>query len=251
MAALGVIRLLAADPDALWKVVHDRCVPGQLQRNDPTPCALVDLRDGVARGYAVLKDNDPTKAFEYLLIPSARISGIEDPAAVAPEAVGYFAAAWAARAEVESRAGRRLADEDIGLAVNSKPGRTQNQLHIHVGCLRPEVRDALRRHAAGIGPTWTLLSEPLAGHVYRVMRIVRSNQPGVNPFRLVADGLPGAREDMKDETVVVTGATAHEGNVGLYVLESRAEASQRPPFLGGPGRGEELLDHGCAAAKGG
>ena len=34
----------AADPDALWKIVHDKCVPDQEQNGDPAPCALVDLR---------------------------------------------------------------------------------------------------------------------------------------------------------------------------------------------------------------
>src|SRR5438874_2670182 len=46
----------AADPDALWKIVHDRCVPDAQQRGDPAPCAMVDLREGTANGYAVLKD---------------------------------------------------------------------------------------------------------------------------------------------------------------------------------------------------
>jgi CDP-diacylglycerol pyrophosphatase len=39
-----------ADPDVLWKLVHDKCVPDQQQRGDPAPCALVDLREGNAKG---------------------------------------------------------------------------------------------------------------------------------------------------------------------------------------------------------
>ena len=39
----------AADPDALWRIVHDKCVPDQEQNGDPAPCALVDLREGTRR----------------------------------------------------------------------------------------------------------------------------------------------------------------------------------------------------------
>ena len=45
-------RLLAADPDALWNIVHGRCVPNAERGAGPAPCSLVDL----AGGYAVLKD---------------------------------------------------------------------------------------------------------------------------------------------------------------------------------------------------
>jgi hypothetical protein len=72
-----------ADPDALWKLVHDKCVPAQEQNGDPAPCALVDLREGDARGYVVLKDlvgatqiADPTAPFRIPRIgwPSARLA---------------------------------------------------------------------------------------------------------------------------------------------------------------------------------
>jgi CDP-diacylglycerol pyrophosphatase len=49
--------------------------PGQEQKGDPAPCALVDLRERDAKGYVVLKDL--VGATQYLLIPTARVSGIE------------------------------------------------------------------------------------------------------------------------------------------------------------------------------
>ena len=82
-----------ADPDALWKVVHDRCVPDQERNGDPAPCALVDLREGDAKGYVVLRDL--VGATQYLLIPTARVSGIESALLLAPEAPNYFADALA------------------------------------------------------------------------------------------------------------------------------------------------------------
>jgi len=41
----------STDHDALWKIVHDQCVPGQTSHHDPAPCASLDLTDR----WAVLK----------------------------------------------------------------------------------------------------------------------------------------------------------------------------------------------------
>ena len=80
-AALGLIVGLlahcvaaqAANPNVLWQIVHDQCVPDQQQHGDPKPCAEVDL----AGGFAVLKDI--SGASQFLLIPTTEIGGIEDP----------------------------------------------------------------------------------------------------------------------------------------------------------------------------
>src|ERR1700750_2440469 len=76
------------NPDTLWTIVHDRCVPGQ-SHGDPSPCSLVEA------DYAVLKDLKGVG--QFLLIPTARIRGIDDPAVVKPEAGRLFEAAWRAR----------------------------------------------------------------------------------------------------------------------------------------------------------
>src|SRR5689334_1735050 len=96
----------AADPDALWNIVHGQCVPDQQEHDNPKPCAMVALQDGLERGYAVLKDL--RGAAQFLLIPTARISGIERPKLLASDAPNYFAAAWQARSYVEARAHRTL-----------------------------------------------------------------------------------------------------------------------------------------------
>ncbi|MFL5335471.1 MAG: CDP-diacylglycerol diphosphatase [Geminicoccaceae bacterium] len=74
VATLGLLgcaatRAETSDPDALWKIVHGRCVPNQRLHGDPSPCTMVELRGGVARGYAVLKDRRGVA--QYLLIPTA------------------------------------------------------------------------------------------------------------------------------------------------------------------------------------
>jgi len=56
-------------------------------------------------------------------------------------------------------------------------------LHIHVACLRPEVRDALKNHLGEIGDKWAPLSVPLVGHQYLAMR-VNGEELQENPFKL-------------------------------------------------------------------
>jgi CDP-diacylglycerol pyrophosphatase len=226
-------RPATADADALWHIVGERCVPDETQNHSPRPCEQVDL----IRGYAVLKDI--VGDTQFLLIPTTRISGIESPAILAPDAPNYFAAAWRARHYVDDRVHHTLPRQVIGLAINSINGRTQNQLHIHIDCMRLDVIAALRDHASAIDVQWSKFPVPFAGHPYMAMRLEQSDLGQVNPFSLLADGIPDASTDMADYTLVVVGAS-----FGFVVLADHAN-----PATGDRGSGEELQDHACAAAN--
>ena len=179
-----------ADPNALWTIVNGQCVPDQRNNGDPAPCALVDLDGGEPRGYAVLKDLVGTT--QYLLIPTERVPGIESPQILAVDAPNYFADAWRARSFVEQRAGRELPRDWLSLAINSADARSQDQLHIHVDCVRADVRQALTVHADDIGATWRPFPETLAGQQYRAMSIrveeLDSGQPVPAARRRLARG---------------------------------------------------------------
>jgi CDP-diacylglycerol pyrophosphatase len=230
---------VASDDDILWTIVHDRCVPEQAKHQTPGPCAAVN----VAKGYAIFKDR--VGIGQFLLIPTARISGIEDPAILAQSAPTYWQHAWDARHNVINRIGRPLDGSYLSLAVNSAYGRTQKQLHVHIDCIAPWVRSVLAAHAGNIGESWSRLPVPLAGHVYRARRVATLDQPGTDPFRLVADGIPGARSDMARESLIVIGANFSDGSHGFFVLETQADLS-----MGNRGSAEELQDHDCVVARG-
>jgi CDP-diacylglycerol pyrophosphatase len=237
MALLAATALTArADPSALWHIVHDRCVPNEQDKQTPSPCSEVDI----AQGYVVLKDL--IGKTQFLLIPTARISGIEDKAILAPDAPNYWEAAWQARRFVEQRVGHPLPRDDIALAINSTSGRTQDQLHIHVDCLRPDVRATLAKYQTGIGPQWSDFPVPLAGQHYRAMRLPGAELGATNPFRLLAAGVP--QGDMGEHTLVVAGATFAPDQPGFIVLDDRADLA-----AGDPGSGESLQDHDCALAQ--
>ena len=223
------------NPNVLWHIVHGLCAPHLAAFGSPLPCTFVHPSAGVA----LLKDRDG--ATQFLLIPTARVTGIEDPAVRAPHAPDYFAAAWAARGNVEALLDRALPRRDLSLAVNSIDGRTQNQLHIHIDCVRADVRDALAAQARALGPRWTPFPLPLAAHRYLVRFVASQDLHGVNPFVLLADGVPAARAAMGRMTLVAVGATDASGLPGFALLAGRADLA-----AGDRGAGEELQDHGCA-----
>jgi CDP-diacylglycerol pyrophosphatase len=223
------------DPNALWAIVNGQCVPGQQNNGDSAPCALVDLDGGEPQGHAVLKDL--VGATQFLLIPTARVPGIESPQILAADAPNYFADAWRARSFVEQRAGRELPRDWLSLAINSADARSQDQLHIHVDCVRADVRQALAAHADDIGATWRPFPETLAGQRYRAMSIRAQELDGVNPFALLADDLP-AGDSMGAQSLVVVGDNDADGRPGFVLLAGRADVT-RP----GSGHGEDLQDH--------
>ncbi|MGC1301622.1 MAG: CDP-diacylglycerol diphosphatase, partial [Caulobacteraceae bacterium] len=63
---------------------------------------------------------------------------------------------------------------------------------------------------------------------------------GARPFRLLADGLPGASQDMGAWTLALVGETSADGRPGFYLLAERAD-----PLRGESGSSEVILDHSC------
>ncbi|HUO43544.1 MAG TPA: CDP-diacylglycerol diphosphatase [Burkholderiales bacterium] len=241
LTAIGVALALispagAADHDALWRIVSTQCLPHYQAAQNPAPCAAVDTADG----YAVLKDRNG--AYQFLLIPTRPISGIEDPALLAPGAINYWQAAWQARRYVENALGHPLSRDRLSLAVNSRSGRSQDQLHIHIDCIGETAWRALRAGENRITAQWSSLS--IAGHPYQVRRIEGETLDNADPFEIVAGTLPAAKQAMADYTIFVAGAVFADGKPGFYLLVDRAFS-----VPGDYAHAEELQDHNCSLAN--
>jgi CDP-diacylglycerol pyrophosphatase len=223
------------NPDALWVVVQ-HCVAAK--HNGHTlraGCLSVDLKDGFAILPGIIG------RWHYLGVPTVRVTGIEDPKVLAPDAPDYWALAWAAAERyLPSRITKNRTH--IALAVNSVASRSQDQLHIHIACLKAGVRRELAANADAFGPKW---SEPIfAFHaqMYRVMRVQSSTFDDINPFKLLLE-VPDAAGDLGAHTLVVTGAIWDGGKKrGFYILDDRG--SDDPDALD-RGHGEDLLDEDC------
>jgi CDP-diacylglycerol pyrophosphatase len=228
-----------ADPMALWRIVHGACVPHVEAGLGPKPCERVDLSGGVDQGVAILKDL--VGIAQMLAIPTRRITGIEDPQMLAPDAPPVFAVAWGAKTLVEGRLHRTLPREALGLAINSKWARSQEQLHVHVDCLAIPVITALAEYASAFDSQWRAMTVPLQGRVYFARRVDSADLVNVAPLKLLADGVEGARAHMGAYSLAAVGAT-FDGKPGFVLLADQFS-------LEGGGHAEDLEDHDCAIAR--
>jgi CDP-diacylglycerol pyrophosphatase len=201
----------------------------------PAPCLEVNRRGG----YAVIRD--PQATTEVLLVPTVQIAGIESPELEAPGGPNYWQAAWDARHYFEHRARVRVPREDIGMAINSVFGRSQDQLHIHIDCVSPEVKAALALHADEIGEIWAPLGFELAHRTYRARRVNGEDLGAHDPFKLLANGDPVAADDMGRQTLAVVAVESADGRPGFVLLAATGGTPENPD-----GASESLLDHGCA-----
>ena len=79
--------------------------------------------------------------------------------------------------------GHALPRDAVGLAVNPVHARTQNQLHIHIECLRPDVLQALAREAGHFASGWR--SVRVGPYNLEAREIAGETLDGVNPFKLL------------------------------------------------------------------
>ncbi len=240
-AAVLVLSALPAwaDPSALWRIVHGACVPHVEAGEGPKPCERVDLGEGEAEGVAILKDLNGVA--QMLAIPTRRISGIEDPQMLAPDAPPVFAEGWKAKSLVEARlGGRPLPRETVALTINSKWSRSQDQLHVHVDCVAKSVVDALADYRPALDDRWRAMTVPLHGRVYFARRLDSADLGDAAPLRLLADGLEGAKGDMGAYSLAAVGAT-FDGKPGFILLADSFS-------LEGGGHAEDIQDHECAIA---
>jgi CDP-diacylglycerol pyrophosphatase len=229
----------AANRNGLWAVVHDICLPAYQGIGVAFPCVEINIANGLDRGFAVLRA--PSSATHVIVVPTARISGIESPALLRENAPNYWEAAWDARRFVEEGARRQLPRDKIGMAINSAATRSQDQLHIHVACIAPKVAEFLRRHQAEIHEAWSFLSAALLGHRFAAMKVETDSLAHVNPFKLLNRGLPSGKVSMGSQTLAVIGATFSGGRIGFYLLANESGASPKKIVSA-----EALLDDNCA-----
>lgn len=227
-------RQSSANPDVLWHIVSQKCVPNQEHNGQAAPCREVNL----AAGYVVLKDL--IGPLQYLLMPVEKITGIESPRLLEDNTANFFNDAWQARGYLVEKHGAPIPDSALSLAINSASGRTQNQLHIHISCLRPEVRKQLDSAVGAIGVHWRALPSALQGHTYLAKRVSAAELAAQSPFLMLAREVPAAAGNMGEYGL----AMAQLAN-GTYVLL----AVKRNLLSLNTASAEEIQDHNCAMLR--
>jgi CDP-diacylglycerol pyrophosphatase len=214
------------------KQVIDACELSKRTVGLSFPCLAVNPGDAGATGYAVIRG--PRQRTEVLVVPTMPVTGIEDPAFLEPPIPAVWSEAWRSRQFVFDMLGRTLPRDGIGLAINSIATRSQDQLHIHVDCVDPQVRQILATKGRSIDANWRLFPTPLGDQVYWARSVSSTDLHDVNVAALVKQGVPKAGRAMGRFTIGAIGATLRDGSDGFYLFASGA---------GGPA--EDLLDHAC------
>jgi CDP-diacylglycerol pyrophosphatase len=222
------------NPDALRQIVETQCLANWTERHDPSPCERIELGDPprVESGYALLHDRKG--GAHFLLIPTRTVSGIESADLGLPETPNYLASAWRSRDRLDALVGHAIARDAVGLAVNPRHARSQNQLHVHIECLRRDVRDALAKAEIGNPGDgwWPMRIGPFTLEAHNIMGVNLDDQ---NPFRLLDQRILEEHGTMGEYTLVLAGIETQRGP-GFVMLTSPTVA------------GELLLDSSCAAA---
>jgi len=227
----GVWFHFKGNADELRDIVFHQCIPNQQRHDNPAPCEDVNL----GGGYVLLKDrNGP---LQYLLMPTWRINGIESPMLLHSKTPNYFWQAWQARRVMSARRGEAVPNSAVSLTLNSTLGRTQDHFHIHISCLRPDVRKKLNSEASRISSQWLPLPGGLDDTPWLVRRVSEEELARRSPFLMLAQEVPGARAHMGHYAL----AMAQQPD-GAFVLLATERNLLNLNFA----HAEQLQDHDCA-----
>jgi CDP-diacylglycerol pyrophosphatase len=115
--------------------------------------------------------------------------------------------------------------------------RSQDQLHFHVDCLDKDVAATLAAYKTALDDAFRPMTVDLKGRRYWARRVDSVDLSDVAPFRLLADGIEGAKAEMGLWSLAAVGADFAD-RPGFILLADRTEA-------GAGGHAEDLQDHDC------
>ncbi|KIS41382.1 CDP-diacylglycerol diphosphatase [Kosakonia radicincitans] len=219
-----------ADRNILWDKVHNQCEVNYTTNSLYAPCALVDENNGYVY-YKVDNDN-----YQYLLLPLAKITGVEDPQLLADNLPPYLYMAWWGRDLVSEKTGRKVKEKNIAIAINALNSRTQDQLHLHISCLAPAVRTALDS-VTNYSTTWAQFPLQLQGNTYNYRKVTLDELKQKNLFKEINDKVVADGKQMKYTTIALINLDSSD----FLLLETSGNDTTAIAA-------ETLQDHTCAIA---
>ena len=219
-------------------LVVDSCKISFALTGTSFPCLKIVPAPQPLAAYAILRE--PTHKERTILTPLADVSGIEDPRLLASDGPNYFDYAWKERSIVLGAYPEKDAWQDAALAINAESNRTQDHLHVHIGCVATRLKSVLASRSQDISARqFQKISTKIAWRSFWVKFYEADSLSGINPFQIVADGVQGAREDMRDVAIGIVGAKRDNGQRGFYILAELYGADNSY------GSAEDLLDPRC------
>ncbi|CAG9182922.1 CDP-diacylglycerol pyrophosphatase [Cupriavidus laharis] len=220
--------------DSLWQHVQERCLVTEQARH--ADCAVVDRE----RGLVLYKD--AIGASHYLVIPDHKVTGVDDPALWEGETRNQWAFGWEVRGIVGKAIGKHVPDDLVGLAVNSRASRSQDQLHIHLDCISEAARAFIADIAGKASEGWANFR--FQGKPVRAVLIPSSDSTmRFNAFNAVRKSL-AEPERLADRGVFVTYVMRQDGPSGFMVVDQPVDAAS-----GSTGHASDFLDRACRLGR--
>jgi CDP-diacylglycerol pyrophosphatase len=233
--AVAVIIMSSFVSRSALGLVVKACEVNSTLTGSPYPCLKVVQAQDPLSSYAVLRE--PTDKERTILAPLADVPGIEDPRLLAAGAPNYFEAAWREQSATIGLRAWNGPPQHFALAINAASWRTQDRLHIHMGCETPRFRALLKTHVTEIGSTGFTNLRTKAGW-WATFRPA-DDLSNLNPLKAVADGVDGARSNMENVVVGVFASTSPDGQHGFYILARVSGANKSR------GSAEDMIDPKC------
>lgn len=210
---------------------------GYQNSGSPAPCLAVDISQGIDKGFIVLKDQKGSSHF--LVIPTKTIRGIEDPILASRGNTNYWQKAYENLAYVEKALGKKVPALALGIGVNSIATRSQNQLHLHMDCLSPEVYRWAKTAPSGTSEV-TFKTEK-----YRVTKFESTPNEFKNPFDWLHDKIGDANPAVENHALALVVNPLANGNFEFLLFDSDSGPAL---WDRGGGSADLLMDRSCALA---
>lgn len=248
-ACLVLIAVLGVGAALLWTsrstlaLIVSVCRLNSEISTSPLPCLAVEERDQEKRGYALIRE--PTNRRRLILTPLATVSGIEDPRLLSSGAHNFFADAWTERHRLLDGLSSVDPWRDLAVGINSERNRSQDQMHIHIACIRPGVRAALEDHLDALSDHPSDATRlRLRNRFYWVSFMEAEDLQSIDPVRFVSESGQVHGADIGDLAVVAVGGEARNGRRGFYIL-----AGGQNRRNDAPASMERLLDPACSLPR--
>jgi CDP-diacylglycerol pyrophosphatase len=258
--------IASAQGVGLWRQINlciQAAIKSNFYNNPPFPlpvpaptCFYIDQQamiEDTGNGFAIVKAKD-SHLYHFLTLPTKAITGIEDAQVnffrsrsdvSSSYSPNYWTLAWSwldktVVATYENQhSGQTLTPDRLGLAINSPKARTEDQLHIHMACIKPQVQSALTKVQLQTctQPPCEWSDPVLILKPYSYQVVVVNSLTSLNPF-LIMKSI--SNFDSDKATLVVTG---QPGTGNYYLLEDYAHTLDNGKY--DKGAGEGLLDEDC------
>ena len=244
---------VATSRDQLWEITKT-CVANFLAHGSPDPCLVVDLKQGQDQGqdqtqdqtqdqgqnqgFVILKDR--LGASHFLLIPTRKILGIEDPILISKEMTNFWSKAFEHLSYVPKSLNKQIPLDHLIIGINSTFARSQDQLHLHLDCLAPEVLQWLQTNGKNLAPNGGEAAV-FKRAKFRVWKI--KSHEFINPFLELAEDAGSTGFDIKKHALALVTSKDASGQFEFFVFDSMS-APEGSPYSGGSA--DLLMDRQCS-----